>query len=64
MRLTIRILVPVLVALVAFMAGRVSVDPDPSGPAVVHFNDGFSDAKADDCGMGFESACEWLEATK
>ncbi|MFF3793763.1 hypothetical protein ACFYXW_27580 [Streptomyces sp. NPDC001981] len=37
--------------------------PAPEIPAqtvTVTFNDGFADAKQDDCEQGFEAACEWV----
>jgi hypothetical protein len=59
------------VALVAFMVlaflgGTAMTHADTPvrqhGPSVVgQFNDGFAEAKQDDCEQGFQPACDWLK---
>jgi hypothetical protein len=33
---------------------------ETTDPHAADFNDGFRDAKADDCEQGFKAACDWL----
>jgi hypothetical protein len=33
-------------------------------PRVADFNDGWRDAKVDDCEQGFKPACDWLRSAK
>jgi hypothetical protein len=55
-----------LVALVAGLAlgGALTYgltpSPQASASSVATFNDGFADAKQDDCEQGSEVACEWV----
>ena len=48
-------------------AGGSTASPRPAKgevSQVTAYNDGFSDAKADDCTQGFTAACDWLKGGK
>ena len=61
-----RTLLGVLAGLVLGCALTWSLTTSPEAPEIhpqtvtVTFNDGFADAKQDDCEQGFEAACEWV----
>jgi hypothetical protein len=38
----------------------LAASPQPPAWQVATFNDGFADAKQDDCEQGFKAACEWV----
>jgi uncharacterized membrane protein len=53
-------LVAAALAVVA-LVGCANHTSEPARASVVtHFNDGFMDAKQDDCDQGFKAACDWL----
>jgi hypothetical protein len=68
----------ILLAIVgaAYMLGRHKAPEPVHGPVttattiirtaddVTSFNDGFTDAKRDDCQQGYQAACQWLAETK
>lgn len=37
---------------------------EKQAPRVADFNDGWRDAKVDDCEQGFKPACDWLRSAK
>ncbi|MYX26091.1 hypothetical protein GTY75_05305 [Streptomyces sp. SID8381] len=60
----IRIAIGAAVAAVLVLAGCAvktsDPQPKPQDTYVSQFNNGFVDAKQDDCEQGFQLACEWL----
>ncbi|MEV5330842.1 hypothetical protein [Streptomyces werraensis] len=48
-----------LAGLVLGCALTTGLTPAPADP-VATFNDGWADAKQDDCEQGFEAACMWV----
>jgi hypothetical protein len=56
-----RALVCAVVAAAALVGcSALAAEPSPTY-IVTHFNDGFRDAKQDDCEQGFKPACDWLD---
>ncbi|MFJ9771848.1 hypothetical protein ACIRVF_11440 [Kitasatospora sp. NPDC101157] len=44
----------------SFYVGYLADHPPTPSPSVGAFNDGFEDAKWDDCQQGYAAACDWL----
>ncbi|MFJ5066497.1 hypothetical protein ACIQC7_08780 [Kitasatospora sp. NPDC088556] len=44
----------------SYWAGVEVANHQAPDASVFSFNDGFSDAKWDDCQQGFAAACDWL----
>jgi uncharacterized lipoprotein NlpE involved in copper resistance len=55
-------LVAAALAVVA-LVGCANHTSEPARTSVVTHNEGFMDAKQDDCEMGFQPACSWLANT-
>jgi hypothetical protein len=57
MRIVVLVLIAALIAVTGSAVAYGLTRPDSS---VSQFNDGFRDAKADDCQQGVAVACQWL----